>query len=109
LPVDFRQRGDISVVGLLEECDYPRRHAEVTVEALERHLCTHPELIDEWLRFSADQRSTHSWYFLAPSDPFGAREGWAVGEFPGGPPHEFHDAVEACAFFIKQWADHVRS
>jgi hypothetical protein len=106
IPLDFRERGDVSVATLLEQSGYV--HTQVELDDIAQHVRAHPDLVAIWLRFSADQRSTPSWYLLSPGETFRGVRGWAVGIYPGAPPTRFDDEVAACAFFVRQWAEQVR-
>jgi hypothetical protein len=62
------------------------------------YIQKHPELIDEWYRFSGDQRCVPAWVLDKPADtksPF-----WAVGRYPDIRATTYPDGVQACAAFV---------
>ena len=77
----------------------------ISAEAIEAHLRLHPDLVDEWIQYSADQRGSPAWY-LRPRDRGDAYE---VGMPGRGPVYEFGDRFSATAFFIKCGLDGARS
>ncbi len=103
---DHKQKG-YSMAELIEESGYRTIFNEVTEQTIESFLRTQPDLIDSWLIYSMDQRSTPSWYIKSPVD-FPEKEIlWIVGFLPRNvgnskEVHEFKDGFQACAFFIKK-------
>lgn len=57
-------------------------------------LAANPWLVDEWLRWSADQRATPADYFI------GEQGHYVVGRAPGDERVVFTDRIAACAEFI---------
>ena len=97
LPREFRSVGTKSVITLLRETGYFDRHTEVSLDAIQAHLATQPELIDDWIMYSADKRTSSGWYLI---------EDGTVGYYPGGPESSYEDIVTACAaFIIREVAD----
>jgi hypothetical protein len=71
----------------------------VTEEALRTVLASRPDLIDSWLAYSDDQRSSDAWYFASKQvAPRGSQ--WVVGKLSGGTPLQFHEPAAACAAFV---------
>ena len=94
IPVDFR-KGNKSFHELVHDTGIERRM--LTAESVASALLSNPELVDDWLRWSEDQRSTPSHYFLEEKDKY------VVGVYPGEESVEFSDRIAACAdFIIKQ-------
>jgi hypothetical protein len=112
MPIAFRERGDVSLVALLRESGYLWRRATISEVALEEHLRAHSDLVDEWLRFSEDQRCSPAWYLVGPGRGAELRDGWRVGVFTGSKPRPaervFQDGFTACAFFVKRQAEDLR-
>ena len=88
---------------------------EVTEAAIEAHLRSHPELVEQWFLYSLDQRSTPSWYLEEPGSGKGSGPHWRVGYLDDRRTSEvtFADGFQACAYFVKrmaeQWAGSARS
>jgi len=105
---DHKQRGNISIVTLIEESDYRTVSNEITEQAIENFLRTHPDLVDSWLLYSMDQRGTPSWYIQEPLENSSIGNEWIVGFMPGDvdsrkEKFKFKDGFQACAFFIKKF------
>jgi hypothetical protein len=110
MPTDFRKRRDISMIGLLKESGYLQNPDRITEQDLESHIRSNPHLVETWLSESADQRCTPAWYFLSPDDEWRGQPGsWRVGFYPGTELHEFEVGSTAYAFFIKRFAEQIRS
>ena len=91
LPRDFHSVGTKSVVTLLREAGYFDRHTDVSLDAVRAHLMAKPELVEDWITYSADKRTSSGWYLL---------EDGTVGYYPAGPKSSYKDIVTACAEFI---------
>ena len=63
LPRGFRLVGTKSVIQLAEEIGLPAHRKCITSSAVESQLLAQPELVDDWLLWSADQRCSPAWYF----------------------------------------------
>jgi hypothetical protein len=101
LPRDFRLLGTKSVVQLAEEIGLPARRDCVTASAVQSRLQAQPELVDDWLRWSADRRSSPAWYFREDGD------GYVVGYHPNGDETRFTDRIRACTQFVLREADAI--
>lgn len=109
-----KERGDISIVALLEESGYCAISNEIPEQAIESFLRTQPDLVDSWHLYSMDQRGTPSWYIQEPSDISSIGDEWVVGFMPGDDDSrkenfKFEDGFQACAFFIKKFCNHIIS
>lgn len=110
MPLDFRERGDVSMFALLDESGYSSCPHEVTESLIADHLRMHPELIDSWLGYSQDQRCSPAWCLIAeaPNSP----SGWAVGFVANSgrltSQQAFPDRYSATAYFIKQETETFR-
>lgn len=83
--------GTKSVVTLLREARYFDRHTELSEDAIRAHLATNPELVEDYITYSADKRTGSGWYLI---------EDGTVGYYPCGPEMTHKDIVTACAEFI---------
>jgi hypothetical protein len=84
LPVEFKARGTVSVI-----------QASLTVDTVSMHLRQHPELIDAWLAYSEDKRTSSGWYVTQCS-----ADSFEVGYYPKGERIFIAGAATACAEFI---------
>ena len=104
IPSDFRRRGDVSVVYLLEESQYDAVRDAVTVDIIQHHLQSRPHLIDDWSGYSMDKRCSSGWYFNDHS---------AIGHFSSEHGHTqvqiFRKRARACAEFIKLELESIRA
>jgi hypothetical protein len=111
---DHNQRGDVSIVTLIEESGYSSVSTVVTEQAIENILRKQPDLIDSWLLYSENQRGTPSWYIQRPSGIPLIGNKWIVGFMPGNDDRrkeifKFKDGFQACAFFIKKFSNQIIS
>lgn len=91
LPSEFRM-GNISTHDLLHAIGIEPSSIDLnTVRAV---LRSNPELINDWLRWSEDQRSTPGYYLLKENNKY------IVGRIPGNEQKVFTDKIEACTDFI---------
>ena len=71
----------------------------VSEDALATVFAERPELVDSWLTYSQDQRSSDAWYLeYAPQAAEASR--WVVGNTPSGKILRFPDRAAACAAFV---------
>lgn len=106
LPRTFHSRGDLSAYAILEQSGYFDRHADVTPDMLAAILGSDPSLVDEWLAFSENKRTSSGWYFRQGAT------GFTVG-FVGDAGNKvdesnYTDPIEACAKFIKGEVEEMR-
>jgi hypothetical protein len=94
LPTDFH-RGSKSAHQLVHEAGIER--SSLSAASVASVLRSNPTLVDEWLRWSEDQRSTSGYYFLEEQGQY------VVGRHPGGEFAAFDDRIAACAEFIVKW------
>jgi spore coat polysaccharide biosynthesis protein SpsF (cytidylyltransferase family) len=106
LPRTFLSRGDLSAYGLLEQSGYFDRHAEVTSHLLLEVLSGDSLLVDDWLAFSENKRTSSGWYFR--EEPAGFTVGFVSDAGRTVDQHSYTDRVEACAEFIKKEVEHMR-
>jgi hypothetical protein len=75
---------------------------EITVDRLSDCLATDPDLVDAWLMWSEDNRSTPAWYI--ESLDTGAFE---VGYYDHGRTSQltFDDRIRACAEYVRHYLE----
>lgn len=95
LPVQFKARGTVSVLDLVDESGYRADPASLTVDAVCAHLRGHPDLVDAWLAYSEDKRTSAGWYVTQRSG-----DTFEVGHYPEGDRISVTGPVSACAEFI---------
>lgn len=93
IPVAFRQLGGKSLHQLIAESGYWEMSDQLSAVAIERCLRQSPELVDDWLGYSADKRTSGGWYFVDEGAHF------VVGQIQGQR-LVFADPLVACAEFI---------
>ncbi len=97
IPSDFHKQ-DKSWNTLLTESGYLYNYPNIKEQDIEDVLKINPHLVKEWLRFSADSRSSSTWYFTKGSEGF-----CFVGHWPEGKEYielNTKDEFKACAYFI---------
>jgi hypothetical protein len=108
MALDFNQRGDISMVGLLKESGYADNPSKITQEDLTEQFRKHPELIETWVIQSDDKRTSSGWFIKEPENSLTRNKAWVVGFYPIGDTNEFLYAAEACGFYVKMEAEQIR-
>ncbi len=105
LPQDMHAAGNVTAVHLVKSSGYPAIRSQVTVERLAACLAEHPEWVDQWLDWSADNRSSPAWYVIE------ADQGeFHVGFYDGQrsePPTVIADRLAAVTEFIHRYLEHV--
>jgi hypothetical protein len=105
IPSEFHRRGDVSVVALVEQSGYDDSNAPSLRQAIEQQLCARPAVIEDWLCYSADKRTSRGWYFQ--DDPV-----LVVAYFESGVgtsrERRFTDRAQACAEFIMRELESIR-
>ncbi len=95
LPLAFRERRAVSYVDLLREIGYSAAEVPLSASELAGYLGEHPSLIDLWIAYSQDKRTSSGWYFERHGN-----KGYEVAHFPNGPRMLLDDSAQACAEFI---------
>lgn len=93
LPVDF-YAGSKSMSQLVAESGISACLILLTVSNITGYLTAHPDLVEQWLLWSADKRVTSGWYFTRDADNF------VVGFYPQGEVLTLRDPAVACAEFV---------
>ena len=101
LPIDFR-RGKVSAIALVRRSGYLAAPHEVTAERLADRLATDPDLVDAWLTWSEDNRSTPAWYIESLG-----KGGFEVGYYDHGRTSQvvFDDRISACAEYVRRYLE----
>jgi hypothetical protein len=107
LPREFNSVGNKSIYDLLKETGYFEIHDKISVESIRNKLAQSPKCIEDWIRYSEDKRSRSGWYFKQED-----KQRYVVGFLNGkgnNAHNEYSDRLEACAIFIKQEIDKIRT
>ncbi len=105
LPLDFHATRTMSAVDLVRASGYPAVRSEVTVERLATCLRDHPDWVEQWFEWSADNRGSPAWYLLVS----GSGE-FQLGFYEGPdsqPPVTLTDKVHAAAEFVHRYLEQV--
>ena len=109
IPRTFQIRRDMSIVALLKEMGYLELYDQVSVSDIREALTRDPACVQEWMNYSEDQRCP-GWYLCLNDEGL-----YEVGFFDHNTdPHynhrvQYESAMDACAVFIKQEIETVRS
>lgn len=93
LPIDF-YGGSKSMVDLVSEYGIAEHSSALASTEIVRYVRNHPEVIDQWLKWSANKRVDSGWYFERQRDHL------LVGFNPNGDSLRFEDQATACAEYI---------
>jgi hypothetical protein len=104
IPLDFRL-GTRSMIDLIKESGYLENAALLTVDSIEPFLRGNPPLVNAWLSYSEDKRSSRGWYVLK----IGSNDEYEVGYLPDGERLRFVDSVRAAAEFIVRELQDIRN
>lgn len=103
LPVVFHE-GELSPQTIVREGGLAEGGSAVTVAAMREYLAAHPELLNEWRRWSMDKRTGQGWTFFENLPRWPWQKRWGVAHFsrPGKRDHAAYsdDPYEACAIFV---------
>jgi len=106
MPRTLVVRGDVSPYGLVENSGYFDRHVEITPDLLRLVLSGDPTLVDDWLEYSENRRTSAGWYLCRTTTGFGV--GFLGGDGRKVDEHTYVDGIEACAVFIKNELEEMR-
>jgi len=79
----------------VDESGYRAAPGSLTVDAVSRYLHEHPALIEAWLAYSEDKRTSSGWYITQRSD-----DTFEIGYHPKGERIVIAGRASACAEFI---------
>lgn len=100
LKAEMALRSQVSLLGLVKSIGYPAIRSDVNVALLKDGIRERREILERWLRYSAEKEPAWGWFF-----ELNHRGSYAVGlrsGFSDKALGEITDPWEACAFFIKQ-------
>src|SRR5262245_40641595 len=92
LPLEYKERATVPWLTVVREA---ASGTTLALPELTACLERHSDLIEAWLTYSADQRTSPAWYFQEAADG-----SFTTGFYPTGPTYGFSSAAEACALFI---------
>jgi len=95
LPAQFKAHGTVSVLQLVDESGYRANPGSLTADAVSVYLREHPELIEAWLAYSEDKRTSSGWYVIQLSGDI-----FEIGDHPNGERLSVTGRAPACAEFI---------
>lgn len=105
LPLDFEKSRNKSIVGLIKESGYLEYKDKIVLGAIKAYLSLNRCLVDNWLIYSSDKRTSSGWYFCADKGVY------IVGYYSkfGGNDNiiKYSDSIEACANFIRNEVNDV--
>lgn len=93
LPLDF-YGGSKSMVDLVSQSGVADNPSALSSTEIVRYVQNHPEVVDQWLKWSANKRVDSGWYFERRRDHL------LVGFNPNGDTLRFEDQAAACAEYI---------
>jgi len=105
IPKKLKDRDDISMVDLFFEVGGQSAVENSTELDLSQVLRNRPDLVDQWLQLSEDNRSTPAWYFRKTEDS----TMWEVGYYPDGKIIYFDNPIDACASYIYNYLKQLSS
>jgi hypothetical protein len=95
LPQTLRAREDSSWNSLLTEVGFIRGSTTLDPAVIVSYLEAHPDLIEAWLGYSEDKRTSSGWYITQAG-----AAGYEIGHFPHGPRLTVATPAAAVAQFI---------
>lgn len=102
IPEIYRRSGYRAMIAAVNEAGYRSGSRKVSEAEIAAYLRGHPHLVQEWLGYSEDQRSSPNWYLSPPGGGLNRLGSWRVGWYAARdrpPEKEFPDQFEAAAFF----------
>lgn len=94
IPAEF-ERGGRSLIEVASASGYPEIVGQFAPRELAEYLRARPEIVDLWVKYSADKRTAEGWYLRPP---------YSIGRIcrVSPPMHEVKhvDLAAACAAFI---------
>jgi hypothetical protein len=109
IPRTFQIRRDMSIVALLKETRYFELYDQVSVSDIREAITRDPACVQEWMRYSDDQRCP-GWYLTLNDEGL-----YEVGFFDDNANSrysnrvQYESAIDACAVFIKHEIERVRA
>ena len=100
LPIRFRA-GNVSAAQLVLESGLVENPKALTRVAVASFLAARPDVMESWLLWSQDKRTSSGWYLSSEGT------GFVVGYYPGGPQTTFRTMIDACSEFILLEAESI--
>ena len=107
LPRTLKVASTKSISQLLLESGYFAQPETVTSDAIRAFLRSNLHLIQDWLDYSADKRTSTGWFFT--EGPASGERTYFVGYYPGGDRMQYTRIEEACTSFILHEIDQIRA
>ena len=82
---------------MLEDAGFPELRGAVTVEEIEQALQGHPELVDQWMERSQDQRIAGGWGIECEGTDY------RIQSYSGDDHLVVENRVRACAEFVVRY------
>jgi hypothetical protein len=98
----FSLRDDVSIYQLLKDSGYFENYFDISIYRIKKELEFHPELVQFWINYSEDKRTSGGWYFKKDNNTF------KVGNLIKKSEMLFIDSADACAVFIKNEIEEIR-
>jgi hypothetical protein len=97
IPIEFKS-GNKSICDLLKETGYFENSDSVTIDSFDKYLKNNDKIIQEWLAYSEDKRTSGGWYIIKKNNSIIV--GHLDNEIGSAEEKEFDDISKACAVFI---------
>ena len=107
LPRRFQSLGNVSIFSLVERTGYFQLHYEVSESDVRSALACCPDLVQEWLHYSTDKRTSPGWY-LAKNDEGYYETGYIADTHDRTNRVHHENGINACASFIKHELESIR-
>lgn len=95
-------RGNVLICKLIKDSEYFKKYIFISIEKIKKEQKYHPGLIQFWLNYSEDQRTSNGWYLKKDKNVF------IVGKLSKISEKQFLNDVDACALFIKNEIEEIR-
>jgi hypothetical protein len=101
---------DKSPFALLKGTGYFAVHGQVSVSDIREAVADDPECVGEWFQYVEDKRSSSGWY-VGPNEEGLFEVGFydSAAEPNRSSRMQYETAIDACAAFIKQEIEDIRS
>jgi hypothetical protein len=98
LPRNFQSIGNTSIRHLVQESGYIETRSLIQDDIIRKRLALTPSLVQDWIEYSADKRTSTGWYFRRT--PNGSYETGYLGN--KGLTSVYTNRIEACVQFIRR-------
>ena len=100
---DEYRRGDISIYQLFLDSGYLTLQEEISIDDIKAELRDCPYLVQSWLNYSEDKRTSGGWYLIKENE-----NTYVVGTLETNNNYTFTDDIEACAQFVINEIERMR-